>query len=910
MALDYSDPLLRLGERLKRRRKELGITAKDVATSAQITPAYLWMLEAGVNTKTGRPSRPSVDILARLASKLQLPREEIFALAGYETLLPSPAISDTLLPEAPQVSRERSRFPRERATSVISASSAAQFTLPHPPLDDGVLPHPERLVGRDGDLEWLLGRLRGGVAPGMTAIAGLGGIGKTALAAMAIHRLREEGRFPDGVVVILCQGITDPTSILQRVLGRLHPQRVQPETADPAHLSEIAQHLLRDKQSLVVLDNIEPGLVIEGVVTPLRAAGAAILLVARHLLPRTVVPVDATRMLGLLSPDDALDLFAQSMGRGAASELAPHEREAAAQIVTGLGRHTLAVRLAGAYAADLKRDLTVLAREIQHDPLDLPAGETPRAVERTFEQSVSSLPADASLLFSTLTAFASTEFGRPAALALAGGLGLGDPEASLNVLVLRALLHASQNAAMPEDTERERLRLHPLLRALAAGRFVALSDDVRNAANLALARHYGAYVHNTSYTGHATDEDNIVGAFEWAHDHHHDDLVVTLCAGMQAFWHDRGRTAASLHYVPWGVEAGKRLRERSPDAHADDLFWLLLSDGHSMQMAGKLDIAEQRYKRCLALAREVGDRAHEGIALRRLGDIARDRGQLDAAETHFLRSLTTTHETQSRRAEGIVLRQLGCIARDRGQLESAESYLLRSAAIAREVRNARDEGIVLAQLGRVAHRRGRLEDAESYIQQSLAIHHAICDRQSEGEDLSELGLLAQSRGSLDEAQRYYEQALAIRREVHDRRNEGRDLSRLGTLARIQGRQHDAEGYIRQALEIDREVQNRRGEGRDLFNLATIAEARGDLDEAETLYREGLAIAREVRSDPDIADVLLELGRFLVARRDEHDASCQMLGEAIDLYARMNLPRERLARETATRLGCPGHLADG
>ncbi len=70
-----------------------------------------------------------------------------------------------------------------------------------PPFQESDLPMPERFVGRVEDLRWVEDRLRAGGATGITAVRGMGGIGKTALAAVAVRELRWEGRFADGVAV-------------------------------------------------------------------------------------------------------------------------------------------------------------------------------------------------------------------------------------------------------------------------------------------------------------------------------------------------------------------------------------------------------------------------------------------------------------------------------------------------------------------------------------------------------------------------------------------------------------------------------------------------------------------------------------------------------------------------------------
>ena len=63
-----------------------------------------------------------------------------------------------------------------------------------------------------------------------------------------------------------------------------------------------------------MLDNIEPELPITLVVTPLREAGATLLLTARQKQPPDVVPPEGRLTLDLLSEEEALNLLAVSFG--------------------------------------------------------------------------------------------------------------------------------------------------------------------------------------------------------------------------------------------------------------------------------------------------------------------------------------------------------------------------------------------------------------------------------------------------------------------------------------------------------------------------------------------------------------------------------------------------------------------
>jgi tetratricopeptide (TPR) repeat protein len=640
-----------------------------------------------------------------------------------------------------------------------------------PPLDDGLLPAPDRFIGRDDDLAWVLERLRAGGAAAITAVGGMGGIGKTALAAAAVRVLIAERRFPDGIAVVLCQDRSDALGILRDALTRFDPGRRQPEAADAAGLAETAHNLLDGKRALVVLDNVEPACPVERAVAPLRAAGAAVLITARHRLAPAAVPADGRRSLDVLPESDALELFAQALGRADAAALTPGERDAALRIVRTLDRHTLAVKLAGASAA--RRDLAKLASELENPQraLRLLEGDAPAAVQHAFASSYDALPADSRRLFAGLAAFATAEFGREAALAVAEGLGVEDPTASLDTLVARALLDALVNESMPPGSDRERLRLHPLLRAFAEVELAHWPAPKRDTAYLAIAYHYAAYANATPDLVLVPDDANIAGALEWIHEHasdvsESDDIIIGICNGLRAFWRDTGRTRAGLRYLPWGSAAAERVAERTRD-RADNLHAANIAAylGDILANAGQLGAAEQAYQRDLARRQEIDDRQGEGVALSRLGQVAHRRGRLEAAEAYYHQALAIVREVEDHDAEGFLLSSLGQILVRRGRLEEAEVYFQRSLAIRRESGDTSGEGVVYVELGEIAAQRGQVDEAEAYFLRALAIARETQDRQSEGAVIYYLALVAEKRGDLDRAETLHRESLDIAVEV-------------------------------------------------------------------------------------------------------------------------------------------------
>jgi tetratricopeptide (TPR) repeat protein len=698
----------------------------------------------------------------------------------------------------------------------VGAATAAEPPQ-GPPDDSALLPAPDHFVGRSADLDWLLAHL--GTRGALAQLGGLGGIGKTTLVAVAVRQLRSEGRFPDGVAVVLCQSLSDPVDVLRRALARFDPQRRQPAPSDPAGLAEAARRLLGGKDALIVLDNVEPALPIAQVVAPLRATGVTLVLTARHALPHDVIPYEDTRILDLLSADEALEVFASALGRTSVADLTAEERAAAERIVAALGRHTLAVKLAGAYAADLHRDLTALAHELENPrrAIGLPRGETPEAVALVFAESTEALPPDARRLFASLSAFASPTFGRGAALALGQALALEDPEASLNLLVLRALITPYSGDEVPEGGDRERLRLHPLLRALAESELAAWPSDARAAAFAALARYYATYANETPDQALTLDETNITGALEWAHDHGHDVLVAAISTGMQYFWRDRWRTDESLRYLPWGVAAAERVAESSSQ-RADRLRAadLALIYGQVLRRTGQLDAAERTFQANLAIRRAAEDIPGEGAALGQLGNLALRRGRLDEAERYTSQALAIFRAAADQQGEADALTDLGQIAQRRGRDDDAALAYRQALDIYHATQEPQGEAWVLNALGQLARADSRLDEAEASFQRALGITREVQDRQGEALALVGLAQVSAARGTLDQAERLYREGLAILDDIQDAFNWA-------------GRAQDFAAFL-----IER--RDKRQEGSDLLVRAMRLYARMGLPDDEAAVR--------------------------------------------------------------------------
>ncbi|RKN23261.1 AfsR/SARP family transcriptional regulator [Streptomyces radicis] len=286
----------------------------------------------------------------------------------------------------------------------------------------------------------------------VSAVAGIGGVGKTTLAVQVAHAAREH--FPDGQLYVDLQGAgaapSDPAAVLGAFLRALGQQDTGiPETLDER--AALYRSLLDGRRVLTLLDN---------------ARDAA---QVRHLLPGTpgcaTLITSRVRMVDLagahlvdldvMSPEEALTLFTRIVG----PERVNAERNAAMDVVAACGFLPLAIRIAASRLAT-RRTWTVatLARKLSDERRrldELQAGD--QAVKATFELGYGQLEREQARAFRLLGLADGPDISLAAASALLGR-DPADAEHLLETLVDTSLL---------ESAAPGRYRFHDLVRLFA-----------------------------------------------------------------------------------------------------------------------------------------------------------------------------------------------------------------------------------------------------------------------------------------------------------------------------------------------------------------------------------------------------------------------------------------------------------
>jgi tetratricopeptide (TPR) repeat protein/transcriptional regulator with XRE-family HTH domain len=827
---------------------------------------------------------------------------------------------------------------RAKTSRAATASAPATASTPAVPATDsastahvaavsnrhGDQPRPRQLpagtalfTGRDREIEHLSAlaeRTMTSTVPGVaviSAIDGMGGVGKTALALHAAHRLAE--RFPDGQLFVDLYGFTregpprDPGDALAELLGALGvpPGRIP---AQPQARAALYRDHLAGTRTLVVLDNAWD----EAQVRPLlpASAGCLVLVTSRKRLKALddAVPLP----LDMLPPDEAVAL----LRRSAHARREPADEAQWERVAELCGRLPLALVIAGAVlrtggeAWNLARLIDRLAPRSADGELTGYTDET-RSVAAVFDLSYQRLSDHEQLLFRRLGLLPGPEIDAYAAAAL-----LDTDPGSADLLVQRLADQSLLTGISPG-----RYRLHDLIRAHA--RTLGTAHDSEPERATALDRLLDYYAHTAQRasipiarqpppapTGPApayapdlpsaeaartwlrVEYRNLEAAYTHADARAADRHTIALAAGLAELLFTEGPWTRAIEIHQTAAEAAGRRSELAAQAAA------LNNLGRVRCLAGGLSGAAEDLTRALEIYRKTGDRRGEAAALNNLGRVWLLAGERTEAADVYALALEICREIGNRLGEAIALNNLGQLRHSTGDHPAAAKATARALEIYRQIDDRRGEAAALNNLGRIMYITGDYPAALDIQAQALEIHRQIGDRPGEANTLNYLGQARTITGDYAGAAQAQAQALQLYRTIGNRLGEANVLAGLGRVRYVTGDFPGAGEAQAAALNIYRQMGNRPNEAWVLNHYAASIAATGDRPRALALYQQALAMNRELNKPDDEAISLEGIAEHQIADDDTTGGTAH-LRLALDIYQHLGMRED--AKRLQTRL---------
>jgi tetratricopeptide (TPR) repeat protein len=807
----------------------------------------------------------------------------------------------------------------------------------------------QHFVGRSAELTGLTCLLRrsGPKARGtvmISAIDGMPGVGKTAMAVQAGHMVAD--RFPDRQLFVDLQGHTpgqqpaDPADVLA---GLLTADGLDPRYL-PGDLSGRAamwRNRMAGQRVLLILDNA----VSTAQVTPLlpgTSSSCLVIVTSRRFLGD--LDAAARVLLDVPPPADAQAMF---------TSLAPRalgEPAEVAELVAWCGHLPLAiVLLARLFTGHKSWKMTDLIAETRARLLTVAAEN--HTVAAAFELSYLDLRAEQQRFFRCLGLHPGDAIDSFAAAALAGVT----PERAA------AHLDALHGRRLLEEFVPRRYRMHNLIRqysgslaAQAAGqeagehqqatvRLLDYYQHTAEAADLHLARHTrpSAAAPNPlpaaapslssrvqAQAWMAVERANLTSCIAYAAADGHHARVVSLTAAIASHLRSEGPwpLAVALHAAAAAAarsscdqsghanallnlgdvlqltgnhQGAVRLLEQARDIYrgvsrlgeANALF----SIGDAGRLAGDFPGATSFLAQALDIYTGIGNRLGEGNALRNLGTVREMTGDYPGATSLLGSALEIFRGIDYRLGEADALLYLGAVRQETGDYPGAASVLEQARNISGSIGYQLGEANALLYLGAVRQETGDYPGAASLLEQARDVYRNVGSRLGEANALLYLGAVRRETGDYPGATTLLEQARDIYRDLSSPLGEANTLCRLGTVKQVTGDCPGAANLLGQALETYRSIGDRLGESVALIETGAMHLSCGDPQQARIHYQLALHLARAIGSQLEEARALEGIGKS--AAENPAGADPLLLRQALEIYRRIGtVNATRLAAE--------------
>jgi predicted ATPase len=634
-------------------------------------------------------------------------------------------------------------------------------------------------------------------------------VGKTRLALQAAANLLDA--FPDGAFFVDLAPLADPALVPSTVASVLG---VRAEAGEPVVAA--LENFLRDRQLLLLLDNVEHLLPAAPIVSDLLRVCPKLKVLATSRTPLhlrgerefTVQPLALPEVqprphLESLLQNDALRLFiARTKDVKPDFSLTNDNAAAIIETVRRLDGLPLALELAAArlrilspvaLLARLDRRLSLLTGGSQ----DLP--DRQKTLRNTIAWSFDLLPSDQQTLLRRLAVFAggATLEAVDAVSTPAGSDALD----GLTGLVEQSLLrHREERDGEARFLMFETIREFALDQLRESGEERA-TREAQAAWSLTLATEVEAALSGPAEVHWLTrldaERDNIRGALEWALQAGEPELALKLATALWPVWTRQGHVMEGQRWLERALAEG-----RASDAARAEALYRLGSLAIDLSEYAR---ARSFYEASLTLCRTMNDERGVARALTGLGIVAADTGAFPEARERYLEALAIHERSgdQGRRAWSLF--NLGQVASAEGALDEAWSAHQSALSLRRAMADGDTGGIgySLFALGQVARRMGRAGEALDFLEQSFQTFQAVGDRQGTAYATLEKGRALLAQGAASTALALLREATAAFHEMADRQAVLEGLEAMA-LASWRECDHDQAARLLRATSLWRE----------------------------------------------------------------------------------------------------------
>jgi len=275
--------------------------------------------------------------------------------------------------------------------------------------------------------------------------------------------------------------------------------------------------------------------------------------------------------------------------------------------------------------------------------------------------------------------------------------------------------------------------------------------------------------------------------------------------------------------------------------------------GRSEKELGEIEQAQQHYQQALELC-PATEETEKAAIIHNLAGIYADTGKIEEAIALYHQVLQTDESIGDVRSKAATLHGLAIIYANTGKIEEAIALYQQSLQINESIGNVQGKAATLHGLAIIYVNTGKIEEAIALYQQSLEINESIGNVQGKAATLHCLANIYANTGKIEEAIALYQQSLQITESIGNVHTKAATLHQLAGIYANTGKIEEAITLYQQSLQFKESIGDVQGKAITLAAFGQLlADEKGDFVTALDYLQQSLEILQRIQS-PDAETV--------------------------------------------------------
>ncbi|AFY35460.1 tetratricopeptide repeat protein [Calothrix sp. PCC 7507] len=277
----------------------------------------------------------------------------------------------------------------------------------------------------------------------------------------------------------------------------------------------------------------------------------------------------------------------------------------------------------------------------------------------------------------------------------------------------------------------------------------------------------------------------------------------------------------------------------------------------------------------LEISEQIGDVQGKATTLNNMARIIAQQGDIAKAIALWEQSLEISEQIGDVKGKATTLSNMAVVFRQQGDITKAIALWEQSLEIFEQIGDVKGKATTLNNMAVQFAHQGDIARAIALWEQSLEIFEQIGDVKGKATTLNNMAVQFAHQGDIARAIALWEQSLEIDEQIGDVKGKATTLNNMGQIIAHQGDIARAIALWQQSLEIQQQIGDVQGKATTLGNMARIIAHQGDIARAIALYEQSLEIFEQIGNVEGKATTLSNMAQVIADQGD--------IARAIALY---------------------------